>query len=413
MKKIVLKTERIHSLDSLRAVMMLLGIILHSAITFGTVDYGASWDLKDPNATSLLNDLVVIFIHSFRMPIFFLVAGFFGAMLFYERSPLKMIKNRLSRIAYPFIVFFVLLTPFIIFTVSYSIYVFAGFENPLEATWKYFARPISFASLKTYHLWFLYYLILITCLTVLVALLMKKVPSVSQKVSSLFNKVFSHLILRILVLSGITFLIYLFMGVDQVATSFSFLPDINTLAFYSFFYSVGWLLFKSKHLLPGIPRLDWLNVSLASVLLLTYVFTIELLNFELKIMISSVVVWLFVFGITGLFIRYGSKYSVRMRYISDSSYWVYLVHFIFVLILPGLIANWALPAIVKFVTVASTTAVICFLTYHYFVRSTWIGKFLNGRKYSRRISDLEELEGRKKEKQTDTSVGRYKKPSPV
>lgn len=32
------KTERLHSLDALRAIMMLLGLVIHSAITYGTID---------------------------------------------------------------------------------------------------------------------------------------------------------------------------------------------------------------------------------------------------------------------------------------------------------------------------------------------------------------------------------------
>ena len=53
------KTERIHSLDSLRAIMMLLGVVLHSAITYGNADWGSTWSLKDPIATSSVNDYIV------------------------------------------------------------------------------------------------------------------------------------------------------------------------------------------------------------------------------------------------------------------------------------------------------------------------------------------------------------------
>jgi glucan biosynthesis protein C len=34
------KTERLHSLDSLRAIMMLLGLVIHSSITYGLYEYG-------------------------------------------------------------------------------------------------------------------------------------------------------------------------------------------------------------------------------------------------------------------------------------------------------------------------------------------------------------------------------------
>ena len=82
MKTIPHKTERIHSLDSLRAIMMLLGLVLHSALTYNVTNHGHAWLLKDPESTNIATDSIVFLIHFFRMPIFFLVAGFFGSMLF-------------------------------------------------------------------------------------------------------------------------------------------------------------------------------------------------------------------------------------------------------------------------------------------------------------------------------------------
>lgn len=45
------KSERLHALDSLRSIMMLLGLVIHSAISYGTIDYGADWPIKDSNTT--------------------------------------------------------------------------------------------------------------------------------------------------------------------------------------------------------------------------------------------------------------------------------------------------------------------------------------------------------------------------
>lgn len=39
--------ERVYSLDALRGIMMLLGIVIHTSITYGTIDYKAAWSLKD------------------------------------------------------------------------------------------------------------------------------------------------------------------------------------------------------------------------------------------------------------------------------------------------------------------------------------------------------------------------------
>jgi glucan biosynthesis protein C len=81
-----------------------------------------------------------------------------------------------------------------------------------------------------------------------------------------------------------------------------------------------------------------------------------------------------------------------MRYISDASYWVYLVHYTLTIYIAPLLIGWNVHATIKFTTVMISTTIISFATYHYFVRCTFIGKFLNGRKYSRKIADIIKLE---------------------
>lgn len=388
MKTIPHKTERIHSLDSLRAIMMILGLVIHSALTYGVVDYGSGWSLKDSGATHLSNDYIASFVHEFRMQIFFVVAGFFGALLFYERLPFKMVKNRVSRIVLPFLVFVILLWPSIIFSFRYTRLVFAGSEDALAETLARFSAFDVLIPGSTFHLWFLYYLGLITFFSVPVALIFKKLPSVTRQITFGFNWVIQKPIVRILVFAGLTALVYMIMGSYSVATSNSFIPDFNTFIYYTHFYFVGWILFKSKHLLDTFMKFDWLTTIFGMLLFSFYFFMNESLNFETKLIIKSVLVWLFIFGITGLFISYGSNHSAKMRYVSDASYWVYLLHLSLTAIIPGLIADWPLTATLKFLFVLIVTGIICFVSYHYLVRSTFIGAFLNGRRYTKKISDI-------------------------
>lgn len=383
------KTERIHSLDSLRAIMMLLGLVLHSALTYNVTNHGDSWSLKDPYSTYIFTDSIVFLIHLFRMPIFFLVAGFFGSMLFYERQPIKMIKNRISRIVYPFIIFLFILWPIIIFTFGYTESVFSGNKNSLTIALTPFSDLVSFLPKTTFHLWFLYYLIYITIATVLLGLSLKKAKKITNKITKYFNWLIQRPLMRVLFFSSITYIIFTFLGTFMIEASVSLIPDLNTFVFYFFFYLVGWTLFKSKQLLGTIMRYDWICTILAVILATFLGLMIKNLNFdiihnsnsEILMILSSVIIWLFTFGITGLFIRYSSKHSTRMRYISDSSYWVYLIHLPLTAIIPTFIYKLELPAIFKFLTVLVLTTFICFVTYHYFVRNTFIGKFLNGRKY--------------------------------
>ncbi|TXE18782.1 acyltransferase family protein [Psychroserpens burtonensis] len=388
------KTERIHSLDSLRAIMMMLGLVIHSAITYGTIDYGNSWSLKDTSATHFSNDVIVVFIHAFRMQTFFLVAGFFGAMLFYERNPLKMVKNRTARIVFPFLVFLFLLWPTVVFTFDYTRLIFAGSSNALAETLVNFSSLDVLIPKATFHLWFLYYLAIITFVSVSLGLVFKKLPVLSSYISKAFSWVIQKSILRIVIFASITAMVYFIMGTYEVATSNSLTPDFNTFIYYFVFYIIGWILFKSKHLLDTFLNYDWLSTILGLMLFLLYILMNNSFSYEGLILLKSLMVWCFVIGVTGLFIRYGSRHSSKMRYISDASYWVYLIHLSLTAIIPGFIVNWAIPGTLKFLVVLISTGVICFTSYHYLVRGTFIGKFLNGRKYTRKLSDIKETQVR-------------------
>ena len=376
-------------MDALRAIMMLLGLVIHSALTYAVTDWGSTWSLKDPNATHWTNDYLVDFVHVFRMQIFFFVAGFFGALLFYERQPRRMIQNRFKRIVLPFIVFVFLLWPTVLVSFVFTRLSFAGEAVAWETATGYLTQIDGYIPGSTYHLWFLYYLALITGFTVIIAFIAKQFKAFTNNTSAIFNRIIIHPILRILVLASFTVVAYVFMNTSQVATSNSFIPDLNTFTYYAFFYMIGWILFKSKHLLDELKRMDWWSTTLGIALFSVYFFWKEDFNFYDAIIIKSITVWCLIFGITGLFIRYASNHSRAMRYISDASYWVYLVHLTFTGLLPGLIMNWALPATIKFLIVMTSTFLICFISYHYLVRSTFIGQFLNGRKYSKNIKDIQ------------------------
>ncbi len=203
------RTERIHSLDSLRAIMMLLGVILHSAISYGVFDYGIFWPFKDPNTTHLSFDLLVSFIHKFRMPIFFSVAGFFAALLFYERGQDRMIKNRVQRILYPFLVFtFIIYLPIGPLIKAFSIETLAGNENALNIALQRLSDPQTYIPIEVYHLWFLNYLIYYSLLGWIFALMMNNFIRISQSLISLYNLMMKNLLFSFLVLSSLTFLLF-------------------------------------------------------------------------------------------------------------------------------------------------------------------------------------------------------------
>ncbi|MFK7820313.1 MAG: acyltransferase family protein, partial [Planctomycetaceae bacterium] len=91
--------ERRHDLDALRAIAMLLGIVLHAALSFSTVP----WTVTDSQTSSSYSVLFAT-IHGFRMPLFFMLSGFFTAMLWRKRTLSGLIKQRAKRILLPLVI---------------------------------------------------------------------------------------------------------------------------------------------------------------------------------------------------------------------------------------------------------------------------------------------------------------------
>jgi len=87
---------RRHDLDALRAFAMLLGIALHASLSF--MDF--PWVVQDRFREPAFG-LFVSAINGFRMPLFFLLSGFFTAMLWQKRGMGGLLRHRAKRIALP------------------------------------------------------------------------------------------------------------------------------------------------------------------------------------------------------------------------------------------------------------------------------------------------------------------------
>ena len=91
--------ERRHDLDALRAGAMLLGIVLHAALAYTGIPIWPTVDDAWPPFMAINN-----IIHGFRMPLFFLLSGFFTAMLWKRRGLGGLLIHRVKRILLPLVV---------------------------------------------------------------------------------------------------------------------------------------------------------------------------------------------------------------------------------------------------------------------------------------------------------------------
>jgi peptidoglycan/LPS O-acetylase OafA/YrhL len=98
--------SRRHDLDALRAFAMLLGIALHAGLSLTAFP----WVVQDTRQSEWFG-LFFAVVHGFRMPLFFLVSGFFTAMLWRRRGIPALLKQRAMRIFLPCMLGLVTIAP--------------------------------------------------------------------------------------------------------------------------------------------------------------------------------------------------------------------------------------------------------------------------------------------------------------
>jgi fucose 4-O-acetylase-like acetyltransferase len=100
---------RFHSLDALRGVAMILGVVIHASNAYRT-DFSYIWAVQDPSR-SIIADAIGHVIHAFRMPLFFLLSGFFSRMVYQRVGYREFLRKRWNRVAVPLLLGVFTLTP--------------------------------------------------------------------------------------------------------------------------------------------------------------------------------------------------------------------------------------------------------------------------------------------------------------
>ena len=87
-----------------------------------------------------------------------------------------------------------------------------------------------------------------------------------------------------------------------------------------------------------------------------------------------------IFAFIGFFRRFFHTESRRMRYLSDSAYWLYLAHLPLIMAVQILVSDWQLPSLLKLLIICVSVTGLLLLIYEIAGRYTWIGALLYGRK---------------------------------
>jgi len=376
------REERLHALDNLRAVAMLLGIVLHAALSFMTLPI--PWIARDVSR-SFGFDAMVGLIHGFRMQLFFFLAGFFSHLLWQRLGVNAFLRQRWQRIGVPFLLGMVTLVPAIIIVWGWA----EQRADPRPARQQY--GQLTIFSIPTGHLWFLELLLILYGGAALVAWvgLKAKLEAWLPRLDAAFDWCIARSWKPLLLVPPSILCLWtgpMLGEVDQAGLRL--LPASRAIAYYGLFFVVGWWLHRRRHQLDVLRNWVWLGFALALVGYLTlgacfvspikpadprYV-SIRLIGLTG----AALYAWAMTFAVTGWFLRFASQQRPWIRYLADASYWCYLLHLPLVLWLQVMVAKWAANGWLKFAFILAVNVVVLLITYHWCVRYTWIGRVLNG-----------------------------------
>lgn len=376
---------RHHALDAVRGGMMLLGVLFHVSRLYAPSRF-ESWPFRGEE-TSVVLGYVVRANRIFRMPVFFVMAGFFTALLYARRGPRGLMVNRAKRILVPLIAAWLVLSPAI--DAGFIFAAAARTPEPLSAVLDYITSGRLYND-NLHHLWFLYDLLIFYAVSVVVVPLGRFASlRLRTGASGIFRRALQSA-WRPILFAVPTLLVLLTMPRGMIKADTSFVPDVRVLVAYGLFFAFGWLLYANVDLLPSFTRHAKRQVALAVLLFPVYMTQYgegprgSLPHLVVSSM-GAVIVWLLVFGLVGLAIRHLDRPAPVVRYLSESSYWLYLIHYPFVIWFAGVLRQVAMPGGLKALIILVVTVPILLLSYHYWVRPTFLGEWLNGRRYPRGI----------------------------
>ena len=386
---------------------MLLGIVLHASLPYFSrlLEFETVWPADDDQ--SLLLFLVFDFIHTWRMPVFFLLAGFFAHLVLDRRAMSAFALDRLKRIGVPLVLFgavmAVVIPPIWVYGWS-GVMSVEAFQDALKDR-----RSLESSGELIAHLWFLYYLLLMYAALLGLRFLGSMWRARAAYAPSTFGRRIGDAVYtRIPLLLALAAVILLIVrGGNESKPIWPLnVPDV---LYGALFFLYGYGLYARRELVDRL-RGDGALAALWSIAATAFLVHVVLLGMMdeaskagedaesiaflglLNAVFYGVSAVTFSVALVGQFERLLSSPRPWVRWLADSSYWIYIIHLPVVTFLTFYLAHldrqgwleyltgvsWS--AEMKFAAACVVTGALGIVTYRYLVRYTPLGTLLNGKR---------------------------------
>ena len=353
--QLVLDSRRYHGLDALRAMAMMLGVVLHVALNFMDSPPDPIWPVRDPERSGLAGFLCIA-IHVFRMPLFFVMAGFFAAMMHQKRGTTGFTSNRFLRIAVPFIVGWIPLLLLVegLFEFAIALMVKIDIASSLGMAVGGLVSEGPWMEPNPIHLWFFYYLLILYVIVLTAGLALKLTPPLRHAWERCAEACTTSR-LRLPILIAATFGSLCLMEGPAADTPTDFIPRPRILIYYGIYMIIGWAMWNNRRVIEELHRGCWLRFLPGILMLLVaVVLTIAYyaqqaesgwtsdnhLLFYITQATVAITNWLIILGAIGIAERIMRRHHPIIRYLVDASYWIYLAHLPWAFVGWGSSGNW-------------------------------------------------------------------------
>lgn len=319
-------TNRLHSLDFLRAFALLMGVLLHVLMLF--------LEPFDGSEPRLGASIIFIWIHTWRMPLFMLLAGFFTALSLSKRDTGNYALNRLIRLGVPLLLLWSVI-PAIDEGTSEL------FKIPELISYIFYDIPFT---LRLDHLWFLYYLLLFYGVLLLIKITAPLIFSLVIDFELSLSRVLCLWMPILILLSPLNKPIGGIFG--EIPITFGEI-NLGSMLFMASFFIIGMQAHKSSQFLENLQRTRfWLPSLIVSSLIPIGLLAWGGVKDEPFAFSGSLELWivnslsgsaalLMVLSIMGLAMHKISSSGQMLRWLVRLSYPIYVFHLMFVISVSG------------------------------------------------------------------------------
>jgi peptidoglycan/LPS O-acetylase OafA/YrhL len=348
------KGNRIHWMDNLRTIAILLVVLYHAGGVYSLI-FESFWIVADPATSDVVGILNIVFDIS-AIPTIFFISGYLIPMSLKDKNGWAFLKSRFRRLMIPWIIAVLTLIPLYKVIFLYS----RGLPQEHWTTYFHFSK----GNLTSQNwLWFLPVLFLFNILYVLLSKANIRIPNISLK-----GAVIGTFLVGFVYSVGIGSILGFRSWTKTPLIDF----ENEKLLLYFMIFLLGALCFRqkvfeekpqSKTLYTVVSSIAWIPITVHIFSRVIWALSMGSLGGLISPLVDRLIWWLgfhlsvlcMLYLLVQTFWRYLDRPGRIWSELNSNSYGVYIIHVIVIGVFGTLLLNLNLPALVKYpVLIVST-----------------------------------------------------------